>query len=130
MISPATAPVGTVAFDVHNDGDFVHDFSILGRTTPPLKSGESATLTVNFTQPGSYTYNSTRDEFDREMWGVFTVTGTAATTTAPPLDLPLRHVLTTLARRELTLRLPDGRPEAEAPLPRASRRRRHLRRLA
>jgi len=52
MVSPGTAPVGTVAFDVHNDGAFVHDFSILGRTTPPLRTGESATLTVVFTQPG------------------------------------------------------------------------------
>jgi DNA-binding beta-propeller fold protein YncE len=103
-VAPGTVPVGTVVFNVHNDGDFVHDFSISGYTTRPLKSRESATLTVVFAQPGNYTYNSTWDDVDREMWGTFTVTGTPlATTTAPPPTttapptqplpaLPLRHV--------------------------------------
>ena len=99
-VTPQTVPVGTVAFDVHNDGEFVHDFSILGRTTPPLNHGETATLTVVFSQPGPYAYNSTRDDVDREMFGVFTVTGAPllttraapTTTSALPPVLPLGQV--------------------------------------
>src|SRR5260221_13928660 len=81
-VSPDSVPTGTVVFTVVNDGNFVHDFSINGHTTPPLGAGESATLTVTFTQPGPYEYMSTRDDADREMNGVLTVTGAPVTTTA------------------------------------------------
>jgi len=51
-LSRDTVPTGTVVFTVTNDGSDVHDFSVLGHTTPPLRAGESATLTVTFAQPG------------------------------------------------------------------------------
>jgi hypothetical protein len=105
-VSPETVPTGTVVFTIINDGVFPHDFSIAGHTTPPIPGGRSATLTAVFTQPGSYTYNSTLDDVDREMWGAIIVTGpplaTTATTTATRQQpsLPLRHVT--------DVALPDG----------------------
>src|SRR5262245_12835745 len=68
-VSPGTAATGTVVFSVFNDGIFPHDFSINGHTTPAIPGGKSATLTVDFLQPGVYTYVSTLDDVDREMWG-------------------------------------------------------------
>lgn len=99
-VSPGTAPTGTVVFTVFNDGVFPHDFSINGRTTPAIPGGKSTTLTMDFVQPGVYTYVSTVDDVDREMWGGFTVTGAPiATTRATTTDreptaagLPLRKV--------------------------------------
>jgi DNA-binding beta-propeller fold protein YncE len=79
-VSPDNARTGTVVFTIHNDGVFPHDFSILGHTTPPIPGGQTATLTVFFAQPGVYTYNSTVDDVDREMWGGFTLTGPAVST--------------------------------------------------
>lgn len=99
---PDTAPTGTVVFTIVNDGSFAHSFSIGGHTTPPIPGGHSATLTVVFVQPGVYTFNSTLDDVDKEMVGVFTVTGaplattSAATATtgteAGASSLPLRRV--------------------------------------
>jgi plastocyanin len=106
FVSPDTVTTGTVVFTIINDGVFPHDFSIAGRTTPAIPGGQSVTLTVVFPQPGSYTYNSTLDDVDREMWGAITVTGpplaTTATTTATRQapSLPLRHVA--------DVALPDG----------------------
>ena len=104
-LSSESAPVGTVVFNVVNDGDFEHDFSIDSNDTPLLKQGETATVTVNFTEPGRYEYSSTHDDIDRDIYGVFTVTGTAVSTTTtartatsttttppPPSTLPLRRV--------------------------------------
>lgn len=79
-VSPDTAPAGTIAFTIHNDGVFTHDFSIAGNTTRPIPGGGTATLTVFLAQPGVYTYLSTLDDVDREMWGGFTVAGPAVTT--------------------------------------------------
>ena len=94
--TPDTAATGTVVFTVVNDGVFPHDFSIAGHTTRPLGGGDSTTLTVVFSQPGTYTYNSTVDDVDREMWGAITVTGpplaTTATSTRAAPALPLRLV--------------------------------------
>jgi DNA-binding beta-propeller fold protein YncE len=102
-VTPDTAPTGTVEFTIINDGVFAHDFSINGNTTPVIPGGQSATLTVQLNTPGLYTYFSTVDDWDREMVGGFTVTGTPVTptTTKPPPptvrepatnDLPLRHL--------------------------------------
>jgi len=108
VLSTNTVPVGTVVFTVTNDGAELHDFSILGRTTPPLGPGQTATLTVTFTQPGKYEYVSTRDDVDVEMYGTLTVVGsplatttatTAKTTTAAD-SLPLVRVA--------DVPLPDG----------------------
>jgi DNA-binding beta-propeller fold protein YncE len=100
-VSPDSASTGTVIFTVHNDGVFPHDFSILGHTTPPIPGGRTVTLTVVFERPGVYTYSSTVDDVDREMWGGFTVTGPAISTVStqvtttvrtPAGDLPLQEV--------------------------------------
>src|SRR6266511_251126 len=96
-VAPTTN--GTVLFTIRNDGVFPHDFSISGRTTPPIPAGGTAVLTVVFGQPGTQTYNSTIDDVDREMWGPFVVTGpplsTVSTATTTPVNnsrLPLQDV--------------------------------------
>jgi DNA-binding beta-propeller fold protein YncE len=104
-LSQDSAPVGTVVFTVTNTGQSEpHDFAIYDRTSAVLMPGESTTLAVDFTQPGPYEYTDTRADSDREMYGTFRITGTAATTTAststrPPTttaaadsSLPLQHV--------------------------------------
>ena len=89
-VSPDSAPTGTVVFTIYNDGDFGHDFSIAGHTTPVIPGGRSTTLTVFFGSPAVHTYFSTVDDWDREMWGGFTVTGPVVTppTTGPPPPPP------------------------------------------
>jgi hypothetical protein len=98
-LTRSSVPTGTVVFTIFNDGQETHDFSILGTTTPPIKSMQSATLTVEFREPGRYGYLSTVDDFDRDMEGVLDVTGapiatTAAVSTAAATGdvLPLRQV--------------------------------------
>jgi uncharacterized cupredoxin-like copper-binding protein len=58
-LSTKTVPHGTVTFKVKNAGALSHDFSIGGKTTPLLKTGASATLTVTFAKAGSYPYECT-----------------------------------------------------------------------
>jgi len=100
-VTPDTAPTGTVVFSIFNDGLFPHDFSINGHTTPVIAGGKSAALTVEFNAPGVYSFSSTVDDVDREMWGGFTVTGAPVTTSTKPAtterqpagdELPLRKV--------------------------------------
>jgi plastocyanin len=82
-LSQNSAPVGTVVFTFVNDGDVGHDFQIAGKSTPVIAHGETATLTVDFTKPGTYPYLcSVGEHAIYGMQGVFTVTGTAVTTTA------------------------------------------------
>jgi uncharacterized cupredoxin-like copper-binding protein len=82
-LSPSTAPVGTVVFTVRNVGTEVHDFSIAGHTTPTISPGTSATLTVNFSQPGPYGYACNIGEHaELGMEGSYTITGATQTTTA------------------------------------------------
>ena len=82
-LSQESAPVGTVAFAITNTGQSEpHDFAVNGRTSAVLMPGESTTLTVDFSRPGVYPYVDTRADTDHEMYGSFTVTGTAATTAA------------------------------------------------
>lgn len=47
---------GTVEFRVVNDGKLPHDFRITGKGTPVLPAGGRATVTVEFPQPGAYTF--------------------------------------------------------------------------
>jgi hypothetical protein len=66
-LSAKTAPRGVVIFKVTNRAVFGHDFSINGRTTRVLKTGQSATLRVTFLKPGHYVYRDTMDH--HAQWG-------------------------------------------------------------
>jgi hypothetical protein len=73
-LSAKTAPRGVVIFKVHNPAMFVHNFSIKGRTTPLLKTGQSATLRVTFLRKGRYPYKDTFDHHAQDgCRGVFTI---------------------------------------------------------
>lgn len=75
VLSSRTAPRGVVVFKVHNPASEPHYFSIKGRTTPLLTTGQSATLRVTFAQKGRYPY---KDTFDHHAQfgckGVLTIT--------------------------------------------------------
>jgi plastocyanin len=80
-LSTMSAPVGTVVFHVTNQGDLGHDFAIAGQKTAILEKGQSANLTVNFSQPGGYNYLCTVGEHAiYGMAGNFQITGQATTT--------------------------------------------------
>jgi len=75
VFSAKAAPRGVVIFKVTNTASFRHDFSIKGRTTRVLSTGQSATLRVTFLKRGRYTYRCTVDH--HASWGqkgVFTIT--------------------------------------------------------
>lgn len=55
-LSASRVPTGTVTFRVVNDGKVVHDFRINGKGTPVLDPGEQATLTVDFPEPGTFSF--------------------------------------------------------------------------
>jgi len=61
VLSSRAAPRGVVIFKVHNPASQPHDFSIKGRTTPLLTTGQSATLRVTFLRKGRYPYKDTFD---------------------------------------------------------------------
>jgi len=75
VLSAKTAPRGVVIFKVTNPASQPHDFTIRGRTTPLLRTGQSATLRVTFLRKGRYPY---KDTFDHHAQfgcrGVLTVT--------------------------------------------------------
>ena len=74
VLSRKTARRGVVIFKVTNPASERHDFSIKGRTTPLLTTGQSATLRVTFRRKGRYPY---KDTFDHHAQfgcrGVFTI---------------------------------------------------------
>jgi uncharacterized cupredoxin-like copper-binding protein len=76
-ISQSSIPQpGTVVFQFKNVGTVVHDFFVLGinKGTRLLSPGQSTTLTVVFTKPGTYTYECTVGEHAVDgMIGQFTV---------------------------------------------------------
>jgi uncharacterized cupredoxin-like copper-binding protein len=47
---------GSFIFKFKNVGNLPHDFKIVGRKTPLLQPGRSATLTVRIARPGRYPY--------------------------------------------------------------------------
>ena len=83
-LTRTTVPHGTVIFHVRNDGKLPHDFSLgsKGGGTPLLDPGQSATLTVKFPSPGTYTARGKEYTFictveghqEGGMIGVLTVT--------------------------------------------------------
>jgi hypothetical protein len=74
VLSAKTAPPGIVIFKVSNPASEPHYFYIKGRTTPLLRTGQSATLRVTFRRKGRYPY---KDTFDHHAQfgcrGVFTI---------------------------------------------------------
>jgi len=86
-LSASTLARGAVTFVVRNAGSIPHDFEVCsmpsdslasacdGTTTPLLGRGESASLTVTFTSPGTYEYLCTvTDHAQTGMRGFLTVT--------------------------------------------------------
>jgi len=75
VLSAKTAPRGVVIFKVTNPASEPHYFYIKHRTTPLLRTGQSATLRVTFRRKGRYPY---KDTFDHHAQfgckGVFTIT--------------------------------------------------------
>jgi hypothetical protein len=75
VLSAKTAPRGIVIFKVTNPASQPHDFSIKGRTTPLLRTGQSTILRVTFLRKGRYPY---KDTFDHHAQfgcrGVLTIT--------------------------------------------------------
>ena len=62
-------------FKVTNPASERHDFSIKGRTTRLLTTGQSATLRVTFRRKGRYPYKDTFDHHAQfGCHGVFTIT--------------------------------------------------------
>jgi hypothetical protein len=75
VLSANSAPRGVVIFKVHNTATFRHDFSINGRTTRLLTTGQSATLRATFLRKGRYPWRCTFGP--GASWGekgVFTIT--------------------------------------------------------
>lgn len=54
-LSKRTVPTGTVVFRIVNSGKIKHAFRAGGRTTPLLRPGQRATLTVTFAKAGTVT---------------------------------------------------------------------------
>lgn len=75
VLSAKTAPRGVVIFKITNPASEPHDFSIKGRTSKLLRTGQSTTLRVTFRRKGRYSY---KDTFDHHAQfgcrGGFTVT--------------------------------------------------------
>jgi uncharacterized cupredoxin-like copper-binding protein len=55
-LSKKVVPKGVVTFKVMNMGAITHDFKILGKKTPVLQPGKSATLKVTFKKAGKHPY--------------------------------------------------------------------------
>ncbi|HEY2074144.1 MAG TPA: PQQ-dependent sugar dehydrogenase [Gaiellaceae bacterium] len=78
-LSETTVPVGTVVFRVSNQGSSLDAFLVAGSRTRALRPGRSATLTVQFTKPGSYRYRCTAGRRGGRL-----VAGSSAPVAAPP----------------------------------------------
>jgi len=61
VLSAKSAPRGVVVFDITNPASQPHDFSIKGRTSKLLTTGQSTTLRVTFLRKGGYSYKDTFD---------------------------------------------------------------------
>ena len=61
VLSARSAPRGVVIFKISNPASQPHDFSINGRTSSLLTTGQSTTLRVTFHQKGRYSYKDTFD---------------------------------------------------------------------
>jgi plastocyanin len=118
ILSQSSVPVGTVVFNIVNDGDVTHDFSIAGQTSATISSHDTTTLTVTFTKPGDYSYLCTIGEHAvYGMQGILSVTGSAVTTTTttkattttktPPPPPPPPQVVN-VSEKEFSITLTQG----------------------
>jgi hypothetical protein len=57
-LSRASVPVGPVVFRVRNTGTATHAFTIVGRRTPMLTTGQTANLTVALPSRRAYPYSA------------------------------------------------------------------------
>ncbi|MHB8643351.1 MAG: plastocyanin/azurin family copper-binding protein [Gaiellaceae bacterium] len=117
ILSQNSVPVGTVVFNIINDGDVTHDFSIAGQTSATISSHDTTTLTVTFTNPGNYPYLCTIGEHAiYGMQGLLTVTGSAVTTTTkattttttPPPPPPPAPQVVAVSEKEFSITLQQG----------------------
>ena len=89
MLSRRNVPTGTVIFTVTNKGKISHDFKIVGKKTPLLSPGHSATLRVTFSKKGRYPYLSTvSGQAATGMKGVFLVRGAVVAPAPTPTVAP------------------------------------------
>lgn len=103
-LSLTSVPVGTVVFNVINDGKAPHNFSIAGQTTPDLAAGQTATLTVTFTSAGDQPYLCTLPGHAvAGMQGTLTVTGTT------PTPKPTATIKVTEKEFKIILKTPSGK---------------------
>lgn len=73
-LSKKAAPRGTIVFKFKNVGAVAHDLKIVGKKTPLVQPGNSATLRVKITKPGRYKYVCTvPGHAAAGMRGIFTV---------------------------------------------------------
>jgi uncharacterized cupredoxin-like copper-binding protein len=74
LSTKALAKPAPVTFAFKDVGKLPHDFKILGKSTPVITPGQSSSITVTFTKPGSYPYVCTvPGHAAAGMKGVFTV---------------------------------------------------------
>ena len=84
-LTPSTVNIGrpgTVAFEVKNAGQTVHALEIEGKgieqKTEDIQPGQSAMLTVQLSQPGTYEmYCPVDDHEDKGMKGVIRIAGSS-----------------------------------------------------
>ena len=70
-----TLPRGViVTFEAINQGKQTHNFSIFGRSTPVLKPGTRAKLTVTLVKRGLFGYKCTINAHGKLFHGLFAVT--------------------------------------------------------
>jgi uncharacterized cupredoxin-like copper-binding protein len=72
-LAATRAPLGSVIFKIVNKGKIPRDFKISGKRTPKIASGKSATLNVEFTLTGTYSYYSVGQGHAGNLSGVFAV---------------------------------------------------------
>ena len=103
-LSTSVVPAGTVVFNLINDGKTPHNFSIAGMTSDNLAPAATATMTVDLSTAGDYSYLCTLPgHAEAGMQGTLTVSGT----TPPPK--PTATINVTEKEFKITLRTTSGK---------------------
>jgi uncharacterized cupredoxin-like copper-binding protein len=91
-LSANSAPVGTVVFEITNDGEAPHDFSIAGKRSDTIATGARTTLTVFFSSSGTQPYLCTLPgHAEAGMQGTLTITGASTTKLSAVVNAALRE---------------------------------------